>query len=274
MQLPELSQIPNSDSRLLGMADCRGEPTIVIDLNKSLGKDIVLSDSLAEAHAVVTEFNNKVQAFLVDKVEKIVRKDWSDVNEPPFGDTTGGYLTAVTKIDGKLVQILDVEKILEDISGGASNNLPRQNRTLVNGHMASEFTIMIVDDSAMARNKTENILSSLGVKTLVCKNGVEAYDKLLELAEASEARGLRIEDELVMVLSDIEMPQMDGLALVQKMRENMSLKNLHVVIQSSISGGFKNTIKDNGNVSKTLVKWDEQALISTVMHTLELKCEK
>tara|TARA_B100002049_G_scaffold229110_1_gene204362 strand:+ start:109821 stop:110738 length:918 start_codon:yes stop_codon:yes gene_type:complete len=263
MELPEVNEVPKSDPRIVGIVDYRDVPTTIIDLNRSLDKKNTIDESEG-THVVYTSFNSRSQGFLVDKVVRIVRLDWQEVHPPPLADASECYLTGVTKIDGKLIEIIDVEKILEDVTGGSIEGRLSARPAPVLKDVGSRAKVMIVDDSAMARNKTRQIIESLGIQVETCNNGYEALQTLKQIAKEASLRGNRIEDEILLCITDIEMPQLDGLAFLDQVRSDQDLKNLHIIIQSSIERGFRNSGSGSGMANGDIVKWDETKLIEQV----------
>jgi len=268
MKVPVIHEVPKSDPRIVGISDYRDLPTVIIDLNKSLDKKVPLEMG-DDAHIVYTSFNNKTQAFLVDKVIKIVRLDWKSVYPPPVIDEKGGYLTSITKIDGVLVEILDVEKIIEDVTGSGIDSKKVRKENIVPHEISSQLKVLIVDDSAMARNKTKNVIDAMGLISETCNNGYEALVKLKNMAKELDVNGLRVEDKILLVITDIEMPQLDGLAFVNEIRNDGDLKNLYVVIQSSIVGGFRRTLDTTIGANGELIKWDEEKLIEIIQKRVQ-----
>lgn len=259
--LPEVHEVPKSDPRIVGIVDYRDQPTTIIDLNRSLDKKNTL-DVDEDVHVVYTSFSAKTQAFLVDKVVKIERINWEQVHAPPIAEASESYLTAVTKIDGKLVEIIDVEKILEDVTGGSIESRLARRQNVVPSDLASKVKVLIVDDSAMARNKTRSVIEGLGMQVEMANNGYEALMNLKNMAKEAAVKGNRIEDEILLCVTDIEMPQLDGLAFVDEVRKDEDLKNLHIVIQSSIEQGFRKSGSSLANGD--IVKWDETKLIELI----------
>jgi two-component system chemotaxis response regulator CheV len=114
---PHLTHVPHSHGAVKGVAHLRGEPLTVIDLAMSIGRPALQMDKDHSASVIITEFNRNMQGFLVRAVDRIVVCDWRNVYPPPRGSGTTSYTTGVTEIEGKLVQILDVEKVLGEVVG-------------------------------------------------------------------------------------------------------------------------------------------------------------
>jgi two-component system chemotaxis response regulator CheV len=184
---------------------------------------------------IVTEFSQTTQAFLVQSVETIVRLDWSDVHQPPNMLSGGSKLTGVTKLpDGRLVSILDVEQILHKITG-KSAEIEIPDSVIPSPHVRAGIRIFFADDSAFARAQLQQILNKLGAQSEFAVNGREAWERLDAMAKAAEAAGSRIADHWPIVITDIEMPEMDGFMLTKAIKSDRRFEGVKVLLHSSMS---------------------------------------
>ena len=115
IQCPPLTHVPHSHPVIRGIAKLRGKTIPVMDLAMAIGKRPV--DDVQDKFVIITEYNRSVQGFLVSKVQRIVNMNWADILPPPRGTGKNSYMTAVTKIDDQLVEIIDVEKVLAEVTG-------------------------------------------------------------------------------------------------------------------------------------------------------------
>ena len=184
---------------------------------------------------------------------------------PPKG--TGGkqsYLTAVTEIDKELIEILDVEKILEEISPSPTNI----SKTIDTASISSDLgdrVILIADDSAVARNQVKRALESLGVKMHLVNNGREALNYLQQTAKACQ---LSVTEKVGLLISDIEMPDMDGYTLTAEIRLDPQLKNLHVILHTSLSGVFNQQMVQKVGANDFIAKFNPDELAESVQKWL------
>lgn len=160
MPCPRLTMLPKQDGFIKGVAHIRGQTISVIDLSKSTGGPSI--EQTAESYIIIAEYNRSVQGFLVAGVERIVTLSWADVMPPPEGAGKSSYLTAVTEIDGQMVSILDVEKILNEISP-VSTEVSEDIIDVSIGEDLGDKLVMIADDSTVARNQVRRALEPLGI---------------------------------------------------------------------------------------------------------------
>ncbi len=262
--LPVLRQIPGSVSVIRGVATLRDRTVPIIDLARAIGLHRGV-ESAEDPKVVVTEFNRRVQGFMVSAVDRIVNVNWEDVKSPPRGTGRESFLVAVTEIDNKLVEIIDVERVLSIV-----NPLP----TDVSEEVRSEAgdlgsrKIVIVDDSVVARKQIEKAIASLGWEYLVFKDGREALDFLEAQAEAGT-----VNDTVELVISDIEMPRMDGYTLTARIREDSRLKEMRILLHSSLSGEFNTDMVRRAGADAFLSKFNPDELISAVLEQTQTRHE-
>ncbi|MFT5084741.1 MAG: two-component system chemotaxis response regulator CheV [Lentisphaeria bacterium] len=257
LQCPPLNKIPKRNPVVRGVAHIRGGTMPIMDLKLATGH-APLTD-IENCFVIITEYNRSTQGFLVRGVERIVNMNWADIHPPPKGAGRDNYLTAVTEVDGKLVEIIDVEKILAEVSPlkeevSADIIEAAQEETTVLKH------ILIVDDSSIARKQVQKVVESLGVKTTVRKDGREA----LEYLESVLAAGKDPYHELLMIISDIEMPEMDGYTFTAEVRGNPALKDMHIVLHTSLSGVFNEAMVKKVGANDFLAKFHPDELANRV----------
>lgn len=257
LQCPPLTHIPNRHRVVRGVAHIRGGTIPVMDLGMAVGQDPI--DDPQDSFVIITEYNSAVQGFLVSAVERIMNMQWEDIKAPPSGAGSQSYLTAVTQIDDKLIDIIDVEKVLTEIS-------PMQDvvsddvvdADLVNAIGSKK--VLTVDDSAIARKQVKSCMDALGVSVISFNNGRQALDYLKGLAD----KGVDINDELLMVISDIEMPEMDGYTLTTEIRADSRLSDLYIILHTSLSGMFNEAMVEKVGANSFLSKFKPDELAATV----------
>ncbi|MEX0584778.1 MAG: chemotaxis protein CheV [Natronospirillum sp.] len=228
---PRLTSMPRSKAVVRGVAHIRGGTTAILDLAMATGKP-PLKD-LEDAFVIVTEYNGRTQGFLVSSVDRIVNMNWEDILPPPKGSGHEHYLTAVTKLDNELIEVIDVEKILAEVSP-VDESIREGLITDAARTAAVNNRVLIVDDSRIARKQIERCVLQIGVETEVLEDGKQAWDYL----QAMLADGKNPFDEFALIISDIEMPEMDGYTLTSKIRQDERLKNMHIILHTSLSGVF------------------------------------
>ncbi len=260
---PALSILPHSSPVVRGVAYVRGRTISILDLSIATGGR-PLADVVG-GFIIITEYNNSVQGFLVRGVERIVNLNWEDVHSPPKGSGREHYLTAVTEVDNKLVEILDVERILSEVSP-AGRSL---SESLVNsGKRAEEInTVLIVDDSSVARSQIKRCCEAIGLQTVVLNDGKQAFNHLKEMLE----QGQNPLEKYVLLISDIEMPEMDGYTLTASVKADPRLAALHIMLHTSLSGVFNQAMVEKVGANDFLAKFNPDELAQRVIQQLEAR---
>src|SRR5690625_3354442 len=172
-----------------------------MDMNLAIGRR-PLAD-VENCFVIITEYNGTAQGFLVRGVERIVNMNWSDIHPPPKGAGKEHYLTAVTEVDGNLVEIVDVEKILAE-AAPVNEDVSAEVATAASTQHPAAQRVLVLDDSRIARNEVRGVIEPVGVRTTLKRDGREGLDHWLAMLE----QGKDPCQDLVMVISDIEMPEM------------------------------------------------------------------
>ncbi len=231
MHVPEITHAPDMPDSVEGMVSLRGTMVPVINLQKFCG---INTDEKPKI-LMVTEYNKHVQGFLVDSVDMIERLNWDDVKAPPpiLASRMGGLVTAVSELSNeRLVMIMDVEKVLAETAGlyddsNLYEGLPQ--------HTDKDVTILYADDSSVARNQIKKTLEHMHLKSISAINGAEAWKVLTSLAEQCEATGQRVSDRIQIILTDVEMPEMDGYVLTRKIKDDPRFNDIPVIMHSSLT---------------------------------------
>ncbi len=258
LQCPRLTMMPNLHPLVKGVAHIRGQTVSVIDMSLATGGRPI--DDPENRFVIISEFNRSVQAFLVSSVERIVNMNWEHILPPPDGTGKSNYLTAVTEIDGELVEILDVEKILNEISP-VNEEISEDVQAKIQDVPAEQPKLVLVaDDSSVARRQVKRAVEGVGYEVVVAKDGREALNILKEMSEEGD-----IQSKLAMVISDIEMPEMDGYTLTTEIRKDPTLSQLHVVLHSSLSGVFNEAMVQRVGANAFIAKFDPDELGTAVL---------
>ncbi|WP_341664444.1 chemotaxis protein CheV [Vibrio sp.] len=263
LQCPTLTIMPNLHHFVKGVAHIRGQTVSVIDMSLAIGGRP--TEDVDKAFVVIAEFNRTIQAFLVASVERIINMHWEAILPPPDGSGKGNYLTAVTNIDNELVEILDVEKILMEIAPIDETMDATIGDEIAQVQSEKEVVrrILIADDSTVARKQVERAVVSIGFEVVSAKDGKEAYDKLVEMAAEGS-----IYEQISLVISDIEMPEMDGYTLTAEVRRNPDLKDLYVILHSSLSGVFNQAMVERVGANAFIAKFNPDELGNAVKTAL------
>ncbi|MFA0629487.1 chemotaxis protein CheV [Vibrio sp. 10N.222.49.A3] len=263
LQCPRLTLMPNLHHLVKGVAHIRGQTVSVIDLSLAVGGRP--TSDIDKCFVVIAEFNRTIQAFLVSSVDRIVNMHWEAILPPPDGSGKDNYLTAVTNIDNELVEILDVEKILAEISPVDETMDSRIAEEIAEVEQEKELVrrILIADDSTVARKQVQRAIESIGFEVIAVKDGKEAYETLMKMASEG-----RIYDQISLVISDIEMPEMDGYTLTAEIRRHAELKDLYVILHSSLSGVFNQAMVERVGANSFIAKFNPDELGGAVKAAL------
>ncbi|WP_303286942.1 chemotaxis protein CheV [Marinobacter sp. SS8-8] len=264
LQCPKLSSIPNSRNVVRGVAHIRSETIPIIDLSMSIGLPGIPQQELATSFVIITEYNRKTQGFLVTGVDRIMNMNWEDILPPPKGAGRDVYLTAVTKIDDKLVEIIDVEKILAEVSPfgeDVTEAVVSKSADRVPGHLP----ILVVDDSSVARRQIERCLTAIGMEVVTRNDGKQAYQYLKEVT----ADGSRAKDHFSLIISDVEMPEMDGYTLVTKLKGDPALADMFIMLHTSLSGVFNQAMVRKVGADDFMAKFSPDELAERVMEIID-----
>ena len=266
LQCPPLTSMPKLNTLVRGVAHIRGQTISVIDLSMATGGRRI--EDLSNAFIVIAEYNRSVQGFLVGAVERIINTNWDAIMPPPPGTGRASYLTAVTEVENELIEILDVEKILNeisplnaDVSADVAEGLTTEGK--------EDKIIFIADDSAVARNQVKKALTTLGLEIELAKNGLEALNRLKEIAEEYGD----VTNRVGVLVSDIEMPEMDGYTLTAEIKNTPQLQKLHVVLHTSLSGVFNQAMVQKVGADDFIAKFHPDELATAVQKWLMKDCE-
>jgi two-component system chemotaxis response regulator CheV len=227
---PAITHAPDMPPAVEGLVSLRGNMVPVINVAKFCGMDVAEPPRIL----IVTEYNRQTQALLVHSVDHILRMEWRDMKVPPpmLAHRLGGLVTAVTELsDKRIVLILDVERVLAE-TAQLGNDIDELCEV---ESVESERTVLYADDSSMARKQIEATLKQLGVRYIGARNGLEAWNKLQEIAEKAASAHVPVFNILQLVLTDIEMPEMDGYVLTRHIKADPRFAGVPVLMHSSLS---------------------------------------
>ncbi|HCI13407.1 MAG TPA: fused signal transduction protein/response regulator [Gallionellaceae bacterium] len=252
----KITRTPNMPSGVHGIVSLRGHVMPVLSLASFMG----INTPEGHQTMMVAEYSNHILGFLVEKVDRIIRVDWDKVRatEGMLSDK-GALITAITELpDGSLVSILDVEQILANAFGeGVVGAVER----VESGH---DLCVFFADDSMVARRKIAEVLDKMGVKHIQANNGDEAWERLRQMADAAHASGTDLRDQIQVILTDAEMPQMDGYVLTQNIKSDRRFEGIPVVMHSSLSSEANRATGRKVGVDYYVPKFDSGVLSSTL----------
>ena len=232
----EVTPMPNAPEEVEGVFIPRDKLISVVDLHKVLhaerpegGKNII----------IVCQFNKMDVAFHVTAVKGIQRISWTNITEPPAiaggtGDAAAGMSTGVAKIDGKIIIILDFERIVGGLNKNSGLDVSGVDEAEHPGDLISDKRIVVADDSQFLNKMIVDTLAQTGYRNVVSfQNGQDAWDYVSSY-KVKVNDGSLITDHIACVISDIEMPKMDGHRLTKLIKDDTVLKDIPVILFSSL----------------------------------------
>ena len=263
MRTPKITAAPDMPSSVEGMVSLRGALVPVIDLAKYSGIPV---DTPREI-MIVTEYNGHTQGFLVEGVDTILRLDWSKMRVPPemLMAQTGGLVTAVTELeDNRLVMMMDVEKVLSETTASDNELVFRSVVTIDR----PDLTVFYCDDSSVARKQIQRTLDAMGVKGFSAVNGRQMWDEMEKVANYAKSNGRPPGSIINLILTDIEMPEMDGYILTKKIKSDPRFNGVPVIMHSSLSSMSNQKLGLSVGVDEYVPKFEPQRLSETLARRL------
>jgi two-component system chemotaxis response regulator CheV len=263
IRIPAITRAPDMPPAVEGMVSLRGVLVPVIDLAKYVGVDAAGPRGVM----IVAEYNGQIMGFLVGALDNILRLDWSAMRAPPdiINGNLGGLVTAVTELaDGRLVMMLDVEAILAATLGGSDEHAFDD----IQANVPAGRTVMFADDSLVARKQITRVLDALHVKHIGAVNGSQAWAGLNKIAASAAASGTPVKNLVQLVLTDIEMPEMDGYMLARQIKADPRFAGIPVVMHSSLSGESNQKLGMSVGVDEYVPKFEPGRLANTLTRLL------
>lgn len=252
---PPLTKLPNRHPNVRGIATLRGSPLTVIDLARAIGERSASSED--EGCLIVTELSRSRQGLHVKSVERIVQCSTRDVRPPPAASGKRAFITGVTQIDGVIVQILDIEKVLHDIAPALDEAPVEQLLEAGDSGLLQGRRVLIVDDSQVALQQTLNVLRQLGLDCTAVRSAQAALQQLEECRQA----GMPFE----LLVSDIEMPEMDGYHLVREIRRSAELADTYVLLHTSLDSTMNTEKARSVGANAVLTKFSSVDLTQALL---------
>lgn len=252
----KITRTPNMPSGVDGIISLRGHVMPVLNLASFMG----IRPGVTHNTMMVAEFNGHIMGFLVEGVDRIIRVDWDKVRatEGMLSDK-GALITAITELpDGTLISILDIEQILANAFGEAVvGNVERVQSD-------QDLCVFFADDSMVARRKIAEVLDKMGVKHIQATNGHEAWERLRTMADTAQSTGADLRDQIQVILTDAEMPEMDGYVLTQNIKADHRFNGIPVVMHSSLSSDANKSMGRRAGVDYYVPKFDSLVLSTTL----------
>jgi len=265
IRCPKLTHMPKSDRKVVGVAHLRNRTIPVMDLGLAISNQPI--QDRENSFVIVTEYNRFIQGFMVVGVDRITNMNWKDILPPPKGSGASSFLTAVTHIDKEMVEIIDVERVFADVMGQTEEVAAEVLEVTVDENTDRPKHVLVVDDSSVARNQVKRVLQKVGIECTLANDGQAGLDVLESWVED----GTPIGDKISLVISDIEMPLMDGYTLTTKIRKDPRLQGLFVMLHTSLSGVFNNSMVEKVGANHFIPKFKPNELAHSVINIVNNK---
>ena len=267
--MPSITPIVGATPHSLGIVNLRGQVIPVFDLPGIVG----CTPKTGLNIMLVTEYARSTQAFAVESVEDIVRLDWKQVLSADHSGAGRNMVTSIARLDGnadgtRLAQVLDVEAILQMVSPSSAPQIDDSPKVGAELNLRPGTIILAADDSFVARSLIERGLKAMHAPFEMTKSGKEAWDRLNAIADAAEAEGKTVLDKISLVLTDLEMPEMDGFTLTRKIKQDPRFSKIPVVIHSSLSGSANEDHVRSVGADAYVAKFVAEDLAKTIRSVL------
>ena len=267
LEMPKITEVAGIRAPMLGVTNVRGQIVPVIDLAAAVG----CRPSNGHRILMITEYARSTQAFAVEDVDEIVRLDWSQVLSAEGTAGSAGMVTSIARLDGnrdnsRLAQVLDVEQILRDVLPSSDPDVDVS--TIAPVLLPAGTQILAADDSNLARRLIEEGLTAMHLPYTMAKTGKQAWEMLQRIADAAIAEGLTAKDKIALVLTDLEMPEMDGFTLTRNIKNDPRFASIPVVIHSSLTGSTNEEHVRSVGADAYVAKFVASELADTIRRVL------
>ncbi|BES70187.1 chemotaxis protein CheV [Marinobacter nanhaiticus D15-8W] len=260
MPFPRLTKLPHSHPSVIGTTTFRGAAVPVIDMAAAVGYPPLSYEDRKNSSVIITDIQRKEIGFVVPNVRKIVEADWKQVKSPPKALGKNAFVTGLLDIEGEIIQLLDVELLLSKVYPSAVDTGDVL-LTDVQRETLKSLNILLVDDSQVARKQLSDVLDSKDITYYVTSNGQEALDIMLDAAQ--DRRSIDI------LVSDIEMPGLDGYELAFSVRDNASLKQPYIILHTSLNSEMSVSYANQVGANEALTKFDAEELLQAMLRGAE-----
>lgn len=256
LTLQRLTQIPQSHPAVIGTMNFRGSAVPVIDMAAAVGYPALDAETRKTASIIVTDIQRQEIGFLVRGVDRIVETDWKQVQAPPRALGDQAFVTGLLQIDDDLVQLMDVELLLARVYPESMHTPPAQ-LTDLERETLREQRILLVDDSKVARRQLADALDRENIPYEVTGNGQTALDMLMQANHDQKP--------VTILVSDIEMPGMDGYELTFHLRDDRSIHQPFVILHTSLNSEMSVSYAQQVGANEALTKFDAEELLGAML---------
>jgi len=259
LRTPPLTKVPNMPKEVEGMAEIRGELIPVVSIAKWIGID---EPPERKKYLLFMEFLREKVGVIIHAAKRIRRISWSDIKKAPdvLNTRLNGRITGVVDTEEGLLLILDFEGILHDMGLLKVFDVEKVKEIEV----PHKLNILVAEDSPVARKIIKDILESAGHHVIITEDGKQAWDKLNELLQKAQQEGKSIRDYIDLVLTDIEMPSMDGLTLTNLIKHTPGFLDLPVIVNTTLSDEANKQKAYTVGADDFIVKFDAKSILEMI----------
>ena len=266
IKMPNLTELPGVPEYIEGIFDLRGVVIPVVNLAKWMNIIEPTNEVTIKPRVIIAEFSSILIGFIVHEAKRIRRINWKDIEPANFSANAGaldkGKITGVTRIENdEVLLILDLESIVEEL-GIYSPKIEVE----IDESKKLKGTALVLDDSSTARKLVKDALEKMGLNVVEAKNGVEGIERMNELYERF---GDNITKEVRVILSDIEMPQVDGYRFASTSKDDERFRAIPIVFNSSLSNEYSEAKSKEAGGDAYITKFDASVFYQEVQRVIE-----
>lgn len=251
-----LTSIPYSHHHVLGTATIRNMAIPIIDMSAAVGFRPLQKEEFDDCYIIITDCMRTVVGFAVRAIDKIIECDWKAIEPSPETAGKNVFVTGITRVENSIVQLLDVELLLSKIFPEDTSNL-YPILSDVEREKLKPLQIILVDDSVVARKQLSSALDSINIPYQVATNGLDAYERLKQASQ--EQRPFDI------IVSDIEMPGLDGYELAFEIQNDVRLKDAYIILHTSLSSEICVEQAHQVGAHEALTKFEATELVQAML---------
>jgi len=264
IRMTDITEVPHVPPFVMGIIHLRGKTIPIVNLSKWLGIREP-KRTMDKNKIIVAEFNNTPLGFVVHQTTKIRRIEWEKIRIPPeiMNEKYGGNITGTTMIENdQILLILDLEKVLAELTPSKEESF--DTIEAVKNQQGEKRRILVADDSLVARKQVAHVLKKANYEVDMVVDGKQAWKRLNELYEGAKEKSGSIRDVVYLILSDVEMPEMDGYTLTKKIKDDARFKEIPVILHSSLSGEANTEKGKQVGCDHYVVKFDPELLFQAI----------
>lgn len=257
-----ITSLIQSEPGVIGAVTIRNQTIAIIDMAEVIGIGATPRNMVEQSFILVTDCQRKTVGFLVSGIDKIIETNWKQIKSPPRTLGKDVFITGTVNVDNTLIQLMDIELLLGKIYPVKDSRM-NVAITDMERERLKPLSILVVDDSRTARKQLTDVLNYLNIEFLVTDNGAHALEIMNK--QASEGHPIDI------LVSDIEMPGLDGYELTFEVRNNPALADAYVILHTSLSSAISVSQARQVGANEALEKFDAKELIASMLTGAKLK---